>query len=408
MKKLLNKLMWKKSSRRSFNNVLLFLFILFLPTQFGKHFFFPFSYLSGVRVDYLAPTLYLTDIIVGLLAVMNIKDVFVFLKQKKILLLFVFLFINVLFSQSLFVSIYRYAKIVEILIVGFIAYRNFLKENIMLIALFSSGIVQLILSVLQLLSKRSIQGMFYFLGERYMNLSMPGIAKASFRGAELLRPYGTFSHPNSLAGFFLLLYVWVLIDKRFNKFLILKYASLFVFSVLVFVSFSKLAIFVYLILNFYFLLFISRLPCQFCRWARFIIIAVLGLLFMQTQTDPLTVQKRVELLKNSLTIITHHLLTGVGVGSYLISQNKFASKFSFFFNQPVHNIFLLSFAEFGLPLSAFILYLLFSILRRLKSILYLLLVTIFITGFFDHYWITLQQNMLLAGFVIGTVLKKRG
>ncbi len=400
--------MWKKSSRRSFNNVLLFLFILFLPTQFGKHFFFPFSYLSGVRVDYLAPTLYLTDIIVGLLAVMNIKDVFVFLKQKKILLLFVFLFINVLFSQSLFVSIYRYAKIVEILIVGFIAYRNFLKENIMLIALFSSGIVQLILSVLQLLSKRSIQGMFYFLGERYMNLSMPGIAKASFRGAELLRPYGTFSHPNSLAGFFLLLYVWVLIDKRFNKFLILKYASLFVFSVLVFVSFSKLAIFVYLILNFYFLLFISRLPCQFCRWARFIIIAVLGLLFMQTQTDPLTVQKRVELLKNSLTIITHHLLTGVGVGSYLISQNKFASKFSFFFNQPVHNIFLLSFAEFGLPLSAFILYLLFSILRRLKSILYLLLVTIFITGFFDHYWITLQQNMLLAGFVIGTVLKKRG
>lgn len=400
--------MWKKSSRRSFNNVLLFLFILFLPTQFGKHFFFPFSYLSGVRVDYLAPTLYLTDIIVGLLAVMNIKDVFVFLKQKKILLLFVFLFINVLFSQSLFVSIYRYAKIVEILIVGFIAYRSFLKENIMLIALFSSGIVQLILSVLQLLSKRSIQGMFYFLGERYMNLSMPGIAKASFRGAELLRPYGTFSHPNSLAGFFLLLYVWVLIDKRFNKFLILKYASLFVFSVLVFVSFSKLAIFVYLILNFYFLLFISRLPCQFCRWARFIIIAVLGLLFMQTQTDPLTVQKRVELLKNSLTIITHHLLTGVGVGSYLISQNKFASKFSFFFNQPVHNIFLLSFAEFGLPLSAFILYLLFSILRRLKSILYLLLVTIFITGFFDHYWITLQQNMLLAGFVIGTVLKKRG
>ncbi len=407
MKKLLNKLK-KKSSRRFFNNVFLFLFILLLPTQLGKHFFFPFSYLSGVRVDYLAPTIYLTDVFVFLLVLLNLRTIIHFLKQKKIVLLLSLLFLNILFSQSLFISIYRYIKTVEILIIGFIAYRNFLKEKVMLVGFLIVGVVQLALSIIQLFFKHSIQGIFYFLGERYMNLAMPGIAKASFRGVELLRPYGTFSHPNSLAGFFLLLYIWVLIDKRFNKFLVLKYSSLFVFSILVFISFSKLAIFAYLILNFYFLFFISRLPCQFCKWARFIILAVLGLLFMQTQTDPLTVQKRIELLKNSLNIILQHPLTGVGIGSYLIAQNQFASRFSYFFNQPVHNIFLLSFAELGLLLIIYILYLFFLVSKKLPTAYYLLLTTIFITGFFDHYWLTLQQNMVLASFVIGAVLKRRG
>ena len=45
-------------------NLLFYLLILFLPTQFGKHFFPAFSFVSGVRVDYLSPTLYLTDILV--------------------------------------------------------------------------------------------------------------------------------------------------------------------------------------------------------------------------------------------------------------------------------------------------------------------------------------------------------
>ena len=38
-------------------------FAFLLPSQLGKHYFFSFSYLSGIRVDYLAPTLYMTDII---------------------------------------------------------------------------------------------------------------------------------------------------------------------------------------------------------------------------------------------------------------------------------------------------------------------------------------------------------
>ena len=43
---------------------LFYLLLLLLPTQLGKHFWPTFSYVLGTRVDYLSPTLYLTDIII--------------------------------------------------------------------------------------------------------------------------------------------------------------------------------------------------------------------------------------------------------------------------------------------------------------------------------------------------------
>lgn len=392
---------------KQLNSVLFFLFILFLPTQLGKHFFFPFSYLSGVRVDYLAPTIYIADIIVFLLIFINFRFILSVFKRKSVLLFFLLLTPSVIFAQSLPISFYQYIKIVEIFTVGMIAYKHILKDRLILIGFFIAGATQLILSVLQLSTKHSLQGIFYFLGERYMSLSMPGIAKASIQGVEFLRPYGTFSHPNSLAGFFLVLYIWVLIDKRFSKFLLLKYASLFVFSILVFISFSKVAIFTYLALTAYYLFFAAKISCKFCKWARLIILVVVALLFIQTRTDPLTLQKRLELINNSFHIIVQHPVVGVGIGNYLIAQNQYSSKFAYFFNQPVHNIFLLVFAELGIPIGLFIIYLLFSSSKKHLASSFLLLASIIITGFFDHYWLTLQQNILLLGFIIGASLKRR-
>jgi len=68
------------------NRFFFFVFLFLLPTQLGKHWFFSFSYLSGVRSDYLAPTLYLTDVVIIFLAVINYKTIFNFLKQKKLFL----------------------------------------------------------------------------------------------------------------------------------------------------------------------------------------------------------------------------------------------------------------------------------------------------------------------------------
>lgn len=397
-----------KNNKRFFNQVLCFLFILLLPTQLGKHFFLPFSYLSGVRVDYLAPTVYITDIIVFFLILLNFRFILSIFKKGSVILFLLLLAPSVIFAQSFPLALYQYIKIIEISAVGIIAYKHILEDWLILIGFLITGATQLFLSILQLSMKHSIQGIFYFLGERYMSLSTPGIAKASFQGVEFLRPYGTFSHPNSLAGFFLVLYIWVLVDKRFNKFLLLKYISLFVFSILVFISFSKGAIFTYIILSFYFLFFISRIQCPFCKWARLIILSIVSLLFVQVRTDPLTLQKRLELVNNSLHIIVQYPITGVGVGNYLVAQNLYSSQFSYFFNQPVHNIFLLFLAETGVLIGGFLLLLFLRFLRKWLNFQYILvLAAIVITGFFDHYWLTLQQNVLLLGLVIGVSLKRR-
>ena len=43
------------------------LFILLLPTQTSLHFWPDFAYVFGIRVDYLAPAIYLTDIVLFVL-----------------------------------------------------------------------------------------------------------------------------------------------------------------------------------------------------------------------------------------------------------------------------------------------------------------------------------------------------
>jgi len=392
------------------NRALFSLFLLFISTQFGKHFFLPFSYLSGVRVDYLAPTIYLTDILVLLLAVLNFKIVLKFFRNKKFIFALSLLLINIIFSKLPEISIYWSIKIIELLIIFSLAKKilTTLKEKYILIVLLISGSFQLFLSLTQMINKHSVQGVFYYFGERLLSLSAPGIAKASLGGVEILRPYGTFSHPNSLAGFFLLLYFFVLTYKKFDHYLALKYLFLFISSILIFISFSKIAIITFLILNTSYFILNKKFDCKLCKVARMTVLFIVSLIFLQATTDPLTVSKRIELIKNSVEIILRYPIQGVGLGSYLIEQAKFSSKFYLFFNQPVHNIFLLFLSEMGLVIGGFILYQLvrFLISRHLSKEQWILIFAIVLTGFFDHYWITLQQNFLLMGLVIGVSLSR--
>lgn len=392
------------------NKILFFSLLLLLPTQFGKHFFLPLSYLSGVRVDYLAPTIYLVDILILLLTVINFKIVIKLFKNKKVIFSLFLLMINVIFSKLPIISLYWFAKIIELLIIFSLAKKILasLKERYILAALFISGSFELFLSLFQLINKHSIQGIFYYFGERLLTLSTPGVAKASISGVEFLRPYGTFSHPNSLAGFFLLLYFFVLTYKKFNRYFINKYLFLFVSSVLIFISFSKVAILCYLILNTYYLILNTKFDCRLCKMARIITALAISLIFLSAQTDPLTIGKRIELIKNSIEIIIKYPFSGVGIGSYLVEQARFSSKYYLFFNQPVHNIFLLLLSEMGLILGGFFIYKLINqlIKQQLTKEKLLLILVIFITGFFDHYWLTLPQNFLLMGLVMGVTLSR--
>ena len=385
---------------------LFFTLILLLPTQLGRHFFFPFSYLAGVRVDYLSPTLYLIDIVIFLLALFNIKAVFKFFSEKISGFFFGLLTLNIIFAQSWPLALYGSVRIIEFLIIIALGKKmlSYLNEKLLLIGFLSGAFIELMLSILQFVFKRSIQGPFYFIGERLFSLATPGIAKTTFSGIEFLRPYGSFSHPNSMAGFYLLVYFFVLTRKSLDRYLWLKYLLLLVSTCLIFISFSKAAILTFLLLNVLYLFFSGRKNfCRVCVAARIVVMFFVASIFLLAQGDPLTAPKRLELIGNAVEIIKKYPLFGVGLNNYLLEQTSFASKFPLFFNQPVHNIFLLLVGEAGIVLTGFILY----FFRKLLPSSIFLLLAVVVTGLFDHYWLTLVQNFLLMGVVFSTALQDR-
>lgn len=383
------------------NKILIFLFLIFLPTQFGKHYFFDFSYIFGVRVDYLALTIYATDILVFLLALLNLKILIPQLKKKGLFILLVFIIINIFFSQLKIIALFRWIKILEFLIIFYIFSRKKIQEKIYLHAFLISGAVELFLSLAQLFSRHSLQGIFYYFGERLFTLSTPGIAKTAVNGVEILRPYATFSHPNSLAGFYLLIYFFVLI-KISNQYLIRKNILLLVSSLLVLLSFSKTAILAYLILNtLYFIL--KKNNCRFCTATKFLTALAVSLVFITAKNDPLSLGKRLELITNASKIICSNLLFGVGLGSYINAQKNYISSYYLFINQPVHNIFLLLISELGIITGLYLAYHFILYTKSLPKHYWIIIMVIVFTGMFDHYWLTLQQNLLLAGVLLGSI-----
>lgn len=386
------------------NKILFYLFTFFLPSQLGKHFFLNFSYLNGIRVDYLAPTVYFLDLLVFLIFLLNFKDFFRFFFKSKIYLIFLLFFVNLFFAKNIFLGLLNIFRWFEFFLIFFFALQIYPKINKekFLLTLFFSTVIQSFLFFYQLIFQQSFQGPFYFLGERLFSSSTLGIAKVSFFDKQMLRPYGSFSHPNSLAGFYLLFYFFILKDKKNKNFFILKNILLLLFSFLIFFSFSKLAIFTFFLLNFYYFLFDKKISCKICQISRLLIIFVFSLIFLNTTTDPLTFAKRKELVLNSFSIIVNNLF-GVGLGNYLIEQNKYFSSLPFFYHQPVHNIFLLYLSEIGVLIFFASFYLLKKFFLKLKKENLYLLAVVLITGFFDHYWLTLIQNFFLLAFVYGSV-----
>jgi len=397
---------------------ILYLFIFLLPTQLGTFFFISQSYIDGIRIDYLAPSLYLTDIL-ALILFMSIIGTF-FLSKKIVhkfydtfsnkivrvgLVLIVF---NVIFSLKPIITIYSYIKITELWLVYLFMKQSQLKpKKLLQILLFSSGI-QLLLVTSQIMNHGSLQGIWYFLGERSFSLATPGIAKISLQGIEVIRGYGTFSHPNSLAGFYLLLYGFVSFYQPFIKYHILRIIFLTIVMVLILFSFSKIAILGLLGIIIYASLK-NRTHCFICRASQLVVPIVLGGIFLSGVGDQESIDKRLWLATSSFHIIREHLLTGVGLGNYLIAQSTFSIPYSYFFLQPVHNIFLLITSEIGVLFVFYLLYLLReNIIKLWKTpVGIIVILTIIYTGMMDHYWLTLQQNMLLIPVVFGLLLKHK-
>ncbi len=482
---------WSSSHATKIESVLLALLFLFLPTQLTKHFWPQFSLVTGIRVDYLSPTIYVTDILIGLLFVVWLLKLVIarneaiptrksLLVQKYRLLrsarndrwkyifgflaLF-FLSVNIISAERIGLSLYYLIKLFEFSFLAFYIAQNIQSTfNLATMALLFaiSSFFQSLLALLQYFQQGSLNGWLYYVGERMFSGATPGIANADINGELILRPYGTFPHPNVLAGYLLIgvIIIASFLIPRSQGFI--KYFGIFTIimsSIAILLSLSRVVIGlgVLLVVGLIIYKIVKRLviarneaistkkglPMQKYRLLRSfrndkkkkigiglliagaldLILFIGGLAFLQTvgsrflQTSFFeeAFTQRSELIDSALILIRTNPLVGVGLGHFIPSLSPLQEPLSLgLYLQPVHNIFLLIAAETGLiGLGIFLLFLgltystliknisLSPLLRFEFLIFSLLLSIILILGLFDHYFLTLQQGQLLFAVILG-------
>jgi len=410
------------------------LLILLLPTQLAFHFWPNWAYVYGFRIDYFSPALYLTDILMILLFVLWMVQYLYKRTRKKggttrkcvyllpTILLVIFVGINIYFAKSSWVAIYKWIKVAEFILLGlFVARIKEFEFNGWIAKPLSFSLIAVsVIAFIQFNIQQTIGGPLILLGERSFTASTPGIATFTLFGRELLRPYSVFPHPNAMAGFlgigfFLLLFG---LNKKTKTLFYYRLSLVITFLTLILsISHGAWISFVFVGLA---LVFVKTNKNIFRRLYILTIVAVIATsLFLPTVSDRLmssfdygeVVNHRLHLTKISGSLIAENPIIGVGEGNYILGliENVDFPKLSWWL-QPVHNIFLLTFSEVGfIGLGIFVLLLLVvvnkTILRK-KKILLAAFMFVVLTGFLDHYWITLQQTQTLFVVLMGLMFRK--
>jgi O-antigen ligase len=392
------------------------LLIFSLPFQIGRHFWPKFSFVLGLKIDYLSPTLYLTDLLLLLVLFFWLWETrekaksfnLSWLKKNWwVGIFFLFFCLNVFLAQNQGVAFYKLVKITELFLLAFYVAKNSLSLRSLAFPLSLGVLVSSIIALFQFFHQGSLNGLFWWLGERTFDMNTPGIAKAIFNGQLILRPYATFSHPNALAGFLLVALI-LTSDFFLKKTRWLTYGYYFLgFSVLI-LSFSRSVWGVSLFVISWFLL---RKKNQQKFW--FLLILALTFLIFASFSSFSTNEafsQRVQLMKSAWLMIQNFPLSGVGLNNFVVRLPDYWSLIGFtYWLQPVHNLFLLVIAETGFPGLLIFLWFLFLTYHRafqLKDENRLLLVAlsvVLLLGLTDHYWLTLQQNQLLFSLLIGLI-----
>jgi hypothetical protein len=410
------------------------LLVLLLPTQLALHFWPNWAYVYGFRIDYLSPTLYLTDIVVIILMVLWAIQYFhnrTIIKKHNprkhayflATVLFVgFIGVNIYFAISPWVAIYKWIKIGEFALIGlFVARAKEFEFNSWIAKPLSlSLIVVSVIAFIQFALQRTIGGPLYLLGERSFNTITPGIATFTFFGRELLRPYSVFPHPNVMAGFlgtsfYLLLLGLIKRQKPFYYKL-----SLVILLVGLILSISQGAWMSFVLVGLIYVFSIRNKNISNRLYILGLATIITLSLFLPAVSDKLlssrdyaeSVSHRLYLAQASGLMIAERPMIGIGGGNYILGLIKNSSfpKLSWWL-QPAHNIFLLTFSEtgfIGFGLFVFLLLVVVNkiILKRERRLLAAFTFVI-LTGLLDHYWITLQQTQVLLTILIGLAFRKK-
>lgn len=408
-----------------------YLFFAFVPFSINALVWSKEVFVSGFFNPYLSHFIYLSDVflVLSLLFLgasvlfgekLGFKNWKVFGFLDILLLIFIIMAcVGLFFSVDWQNSLIGILRFLEFFAVYFLISRNFVDLKILFyIFVGVIGLVSVI-GILQYLLQHSIG--LNFLGEPVLSPDMLGVAKIDLLDKQIIRAYGTFSHPNIFAGY-LLLGIFVVIyllkislNQRYVRWIFGFLLAIFAFALIS--TFSRSA-FLALILavGIYGILFKFKIKWKYILSGIFVAILLIFIfdLFPVLWTrfvvgDSSAFSERMNLLGISKMMFLDHPF-GVGLGNFTEVMQNFSSEKLMPWNfQPVHNIYLLVLNEmgiYGFAVLIFVFVYSFYGLRKKRNsknfpMVLLILFSVFVIGLFDHYFVSLYQGQVLLWMIFG-------
>jgi len=344
-------------------------------------------------------------------------------------------FISIIRAPYPFLALYQCFKLIEFILLFFYLIYNFnkfltFKKFAQIII--ASSLFQAFLAISQFVQQSDLGLHNFETGP--LKTSIPGVAEIISRSVIILRPYGTFPHPNLLAIFlfFAIICLYYLIFKSasvgnqiktINQTLILIVFAVLIFSL--FLSFSRIVIFICSLTSFlFFAMFFRKRFNHFNKELLIVLFFVYLIIFISLWPElssrflfingflkDQSINLRVFYNQTAFSIIKSHPFLGIGYGNF-VAELSLTKNLPFWALQPVHNIYLLLASETGLlGLMSFLLFISLILCVYLKKknksienhIAIFLLGSFLFFGIFDHYFLTLQQGRLLFCFILSLI-----
>jgi len=413
-----------------------YLLVFLLPWQ--TRLIYKFGQLNGGYWEYGSNSLYATEIILWLLAVLffvyffkNRPSIKNKISAVLVFLLIIWLLISLLWSLDRNLSVYYGTILIEGLLLYFLVSLGPAKKIRLMISFILAAAVQALLAWQQFLWQLVLPSKWLGLsGQLADNLGTFVVETSSGRW---LRVYGSLPHPNVLGAFLVVALIFIfslsLMANSRSKRLFLTFSLLLILPALFF-TFSRGA---WLALAICYLLFAIWLIVKnpkgiplgeknifFVKLSLsgLVIIVIMAVIFWQPfltrvngveRLEVRSTEERLGSYHQALSVIKPNWYKGVGLGNYTLKIFKDLNNTDPAYTyQPVHNIYLLILAEWGIVgLIIFLAWCFYLLLVSHGSLAgKLCLVSFLVIGLFDHFLWSLYFGIILWWLVAGLTEEK--
>lgn len=422
---------------------LILTYVFLIPWQ--AVYIFDEQLINGTKSQFLTGQLYASELILGLIAIIwlinnfslrKISDLlknFNLSRTQNLFIIFLWIFIaysglSILWSGYQSAGYYLWLHLLEAGALMLLILNSKLNRFKILWAIIISAGLQGLLAIGQFLSQDI--GANKWLGIAGHSAGTLGDIVIETTDGRWLRAYGSFGHPNILAGFLMLgiiagLLLWLESQKSRAKQLIILISCLII-SAGIFFTFSRsawlsLIIFLPIIIYSGLKKFQEKERRRFVTLITGIILTFLTFSYLffpliavrssnASRLEAISTGDRLSQITQASEIISQNIFFGVGINNYTVELAKIYPDLTAYELQPVHNSYLMIMAELGLTGMALALIIFWSVSKfsqnTLKSLIFLApIASILIISIFDHYFWTQYSGLIMASIALTIWLK---